>query len=546
MKAIIISFLVSFNCYALSNGWGSSGGGENIGTKHNPWFVNTKEGTIKTIKWCINHDPRYFSLSKKEAQIEIEKGILDITEQIDRDIRQLEFVNSDNARFPFRSLLFSLQFEYQNTCENDVDLEVILGNITDPKVLALAKEHTVKSFGKIAGQAVQTEYDLNSLWAKGFIFLAADKGPLTYNGFIDDPQAKKKGIWSHFKRLNDKFSCGLPCIPNYKISKNNVSALRGVFAHELAHVYGFQHGNGGSYYFDMVTNQEEKTLSLMNELTPAKLLRKGYVRSSKYQIQKQVFESTIAVKQNNSDVTPPSPNLPYSRFYTLHLNIEDKAFQEFPNLKKVIPDNNVIIQLSLKEPYIRHYNDENDLVQVDILKYSNNPHVCTKLWEANQQDFINCLIKTRPLFESKDISLEKITSYTYQIIKPATSGASDTTWMATFNPDISFRLPIQKNGQTNQYLNKRGKIESLTENTISRQVRFQFLKLFIDELYLRPVSPGLPPLDLFFDFEGSGHTNSAGRFGVKKSTEFSAKSHGSFLPISYETRDISLTPVIKF
>lgn len=282
--------IISLSANARSgDGWSSSGGGEYIIDKNNPWFMGRMP-----VRWCVNHGGvQNFSLPEKLSKVEVEKGIMRIVNQLKLvEENRTDFADNENysdfiikkcgveldketgnfiqnCGFNSANILFiSTNYEYVEKCK-DAELEVILGNVDDSKVKNLISDLGVEKFRRMAGVAIRTSYDRETLRGKGFIYIAADLGKYSYTG-SRAIRFKGNSIWDFHTKLNDKAA-----IPNNVVSsffmyhpkewslKNaTLSALQPVVAHEFGHVVGLQHN----------TNRD-----LMDADYPAEVLKNGLV-----------------------------------------------------------------------------------------------------------------------------------------------------------------------------------------------------------------------------------------------------------------------------
>ena len=181
-----MNIVIADDTSTLSDGgWSSSGGGEFIYDRHNPWFMGNEP-----VKWCINHGGNSnFSLAETDAKSSIEYVLQVFSEQLsyvqDTNINNVyynealdslmcpvAFVDLDASSDPLdkvkgickdlvrnkletppasilkkqksesKTLLrMSESFVYTSDCST-ADLEFNLGNVNDPKIqLLIQKEN---------------------------------------------------------------------------------------------------------------------------------------------------------------------------------------------------------------------------------------------------------------------------------------------------------------------------------------------------------------------------------------------------------------------
>lgn len=288
--------LFVFSTYARSgDGWSSSGGGEYIVTEGNPWFMGASP-----VTWCINYGGEdNFSLSLELSKIEVEKGIKRLADQLksinnhetnldydtildDEYARKCEISKdsfeqhnnwTQSCTGNSGGLLISDQYIFTEKC-NNADLEIILGNINDPKIKTLINEIGEIRFRNLAGVAIRTQYDQKNLRGKGFIYIAADLGKMSYVG-QRSIYLRGKTIWNYHNSLpnNTKFPTNIwntfwnsnPDKTTFK--ESTTGALQPIIVHEFGHVLGLKHTT---------------TKDVMDVDYPAEVIKNGLVFQGNY------------------------------------------------------------------------------------------------------------------------------------------------------------------------------------------------------------------------------------------------------------------------
>ncbi len=208
--------LISMSTVALASGGTSSGGGNTITNRNNPWFLeNTKE-----VRYCIEMDEANFGVSESVAAEAIQNSIA---------YWKKSFAIADNNGYeegqlePYGQLRVATQRFVKTDCNENTDLRFQLGILSPDQIEAIGEPR------EFVGLAFRTEYDPKELKGKGLIYIAPQSGPLrpTSTYFAEKTWETCEGC-----------------------------ALREVLKHELGHVFGLQHSNYGD-------------LDLMDERMPA-------------------------------------------------------------------------------------------------------------------------------------------------------------------------------------------------------------------------------------------------------------------------------------
>jgi hypothetical protein len=200
------------------------GGGEVIKDTRNPWFIqNTAE-----VRYCVALDPEHFHQERSVAEGRIREAI---------DYWKAQFATAINyANGNGLKVEVATQTFVEVLCDGTEDLAFQLGTLSDAQIVALrvaGREPT-----DLVSTAVRVDYDPVTLKGKGFIYLAADEGPLrpVSTELADRP-------WT----LGDGH------------------LITNVVAHELGHVFGLVHGGW--------------TLAIMSQQYPEYILNRNWAEN---------------------------------------------------------------------------------------------------------------------------------------------------------------------------------------------------------------------------------------------------------------------------
>jgi hypothetical protein len=186
--------------FLIASDW-SSGGGFVLKDAHNPWFVQN----TKTVDYCIQRDAEHFSVDEDKLAVIIDKAIAYWKNEFARS-------SMDRVVGGYRVLVATQEFRRVD-CSSGVPLVFQFG------VLSAAQQAQLGGHpGDVVGVAQRTAYDVPTLTGKGFVYLAADSGPL------------KPAVTMPGTTLPDGFW-----------SLYDGTRLYRVLAHEMAHVFGIPH-----------------------------------------------------------------------------------------------------------------------------------------------------------------------------------------------------------------------------------------------------------------------------------------------------------------
>ncbi len=160
MRRLLLSFwtmLMGANA-ALAGGW-VIGGGEVLQDAYNPWFIqNTSD-----VSYCVQIDPNAFHLPQNLAEMRVRQAL---------DYWKDEFSRSVSMNVNGMPVQVATQSFHLVNCLAGADITFQLGWLTDSQKTQIGDPtHFVAT-------TVRTYYDRVNLKGKGFIYVAADSGPL--------------------------------------------------------------------------------------------------------------------------------------------------------------------------------------------------------------------------------------------------------------------------------------------------------------------------------------------------------------------------------
>ncbi|MFZ3229705.1 MAG: hypothetical protein WA160_05845 [Pseudobdellovibrio sp.] len=205
MKKLILLF-IAFPLLSMAattirpknGGWVSSGG-ELFRDAKNPWFVRN----TLVVNYCVLVDNSTISATTDEIQTVIEDGL---------QYWQQQFSVQNNTE-PGHFQLATQKFNKVNCSEKPaLTFQFGFGTLDTLQLAKLEKPE------KFIGVTVRTDYDLQNLSAKGFIYFSSDLGP---NAYDNDNGTLITKAWSRKKILS------------YAV------------LHELGHVFGLPHMGSG-------------------------------------------------------------------------------------------------------------------------------------------------------------------------------------------------------------------------------------------------------------------------------------------------------------
>lgn len=210
--SLIFLFLLQSAIAGSDGGWVSSGG-ELFKDAHNPWFVkNTKQ-----VYFCILSDQQTLSQTSEDLPKVIEEALA---------FWKNEFSKTVSQETPGRFDLGGQDFIQVDCKDEKVDLRFLFGfsTLSADEIKYLVKPE------KYIGVSVRTAYDKVNLKAKGFVYIASDRGEHAYenNGTLTQEAWRNKKL------------------------------LQYALMHELGHVFGFPHTGSGlmsEVFLDQLLNK---------------------------------------------------------------------------------------------------------------------------------------------------------------------------------------------------------------------------------------------------------------------------------------------------
>ena len=177
---------------AFARGGISSGGGELIGDRANPWFLqNTSE-----VSYCLVISPGSMSLPEAQIQTKLEAAF-------DYWAHELQKAGPGPGPYapPYTTITVGTQKFRRKACDPTVDIIFQLGGLT-----AEQRRIINDDLSMIIADTQRLDYDRVHLKGQGFVYVASDLG-----GDIDRNLSIPAGAWSW----------------------NHGDALYGILAHEL-------------------------------------------------------------------------------------------------------------------------------------------------------------------------------------------------------------------------------------------------------------------------------------------------------------------------
>lgn len=344
-------------------GLSSSGGGEYILDRHNPWFMDKADAKEweeskhkkSTVKYCIDHNPKYFSMSKQDAEKQIKEVIANFSNQLEsfQSIRNtneelnpnfgdlyLDDIYDDPVLAMGRLLLndhlawachigacplliretpeytnfggffseildpdvkdiklykaqIATQYEQVEDCKK-ADFEIILGNYESKNIQRLRKKIGYVQFRHMAGVAIKTKYDYSTLKSKGFIYIAADKGKYAYAGPRNTAMGGEGDIWNFKSKFPSNTKVFEPS--EFKYYKNDIDFefhkhFQGPFRTVFGHE--FAHTLGVTHSISLNEGLVNLEDDLMGVNTPAEVISTGLISNGKANYYLNLFDRSL-------------------------------------------------------------------------------------------------------------------------------------------------------------------------------------------------------------------------------------------------------------
>ncbi len=210
-------FILFINAHSAFAGW-TSGGGELIADAHNPWFLDN----TTTVSYCISIDQSNFGLNVEQIDEQFQKALRFWRAQFQTAVNKIAI---NGQSFHLATQVFTRQSCGNDLDQPNVDLVLQMGVLTDKQVRQLPD---MKLF---AALTIRTEYNLETLAGRGFMYVAPERGPR---------------------------ALGFANLVDYIWSGDSGQRLFETFVHELGHLFGFPHSDspkimGERFVHDLVT-----------------------------------------------------------------------------------------------------------------------------------------------------------------------------------------------------------------------------------------------------------------------------------------------------